>query len=299
MNGGRGSGPSDATVLTLIGLALVIGVAVWVWGGLAGLLFGSGWPPIGAGQTFGVLVRLPARLADPAQAWPRQVRGRLPGAPGVYATLGLLAAARDRARRSGVTVRPGRGAARPARWGALGDAGRVAPPVRVGRRTAGAGAQPWSTAVHRAAPRVGGVRTAPVREVGRAGGAGVAGMGWAGGGVVDQDRSAGLHDRAAPRAGRRVRVRPVRAVGRINRTRGRRWRAPTAGTAHLRSHGDSRRRANLTRKASRAATSGRSRLSSGWHHCSTWRRAPMPEWTRSCAGPTGRGRETLTRRSRS
>jgi type IV secretion system protein VirD4 len=92
MSGGRGSGPSDAAVLTLIGLALAIGVAVWMWGGVAGLLFGSGWPQIGAGQTFGVLIRLPGRLADPAQAWPRAARGRLPGAVGVYATLGLLAA---------------------------------------------------------------------------------------------------------------------------------------------------------------------------------------------------------------
>jgi type IV secretion system protein VirD4 len=92
MSGGRSSGPSDAAVLTLIGLALAIGVAIWVWGGVAGLLFGSGWPRIGAGQTFDVLVRLPGRLADPAQAWPRPARGRLPGAAGVYVTLGLLAA---------------------------------------------------------------------------------------------------------------------------------------------------------------------------------------------------------------
>ncbi len=93
MSGGHGSGPSDATLLTLIGLALVVGVAVWVWGGLAGLLFGSGWPRIGAGQTFAVLVRLPGRLADPAQAWPRPARARLPGAAEVYATLGLLTVA--------------------------------------------------------------------------------------------------------------------------------------------------------------------------------------------------------------
>jgi type IV secretion system protein VirD4 len=92
MSGGRGSGPSDAAVLTLIGLALAVGAAIWVWGGIAGLLFGSGWPRIGAGQTFGVLLRLPGRLADPARAWPRPARGRLPGAVEVYAALGLLAA---------------------------------------------------------------------------------------------------------------------------------------------------------------------------------------------------------------
>jgi type IV secretion system protein VirD4 len=91
MSGGRGSGPSDATLLTLIGLGLVVGVAVWVWGGVAGLLFGSGWVRIGAAQTLGVLVRLPGRMADPAQAWPRPARARLPGPAEVYATLGLLA----------------------------------------------------------------------------------------------------------------------------------------------------------------------------------------------------------------
>jgi hypothetical protein len=57
---GRGSGPSDATVVALIGLALAVGGAVWLWGGVAGLLFGSGWPRVGAAQTFGVLVRLAA-----------------------------------------------------------------------------------------------------------------------------------------------------------------------------------------------------------------------------------------------
>jgi len=92
MSGGRGSGLSDVAVLTLIGLALAIGIAVWVWGGVAGVLFGSGWPRIGVGQTFGVLVRLPGRLADPARAWPRPARARLPGGAGLYATLGLLAA---------------------------------------------------------------------------------------------------------------------------------------------------------------------------------------------------------------
>ena len=96
MSGGRGSGPSDATVLVLIGVALALGVAIWLWGGVAGLLFGTGWPRIGAGQTFGVLVRLPDRLADPARAWPRPARGRLPGAPGVYATLALLGATAGR-----------------------------------------------------------------------------------------------------------------------------------------------------------------------------------------------------------
>jgi len=92
MSDGRGSGVSDVAMVALIGLAVATGVAVWVWGGIAGLLFGSGWPRVDAGQTFAVLVRLPARLTDPAQAWPLPARARLPGAAGVYGALGLLVA---------------------------------------------------------------------------------------------------------------------------------------------------------------------------------------------------------------
>ncbi len=82
---------SDAVVLAAIGGVATLATALWLWGGLAGALFGSGWPHVGAGQLLGIAIRLPSRLADPAGAWPALARSRLPGAGGFYAALALLA----------------------------------------------------------------------------------------------------------------------------------------------------------------------------------------------------------------
>jgi type IV secretion system protein VirD4 len=86
----RGEGISDVAILVL--LAAVSGAAalVWLWGGIAGELFGRGWPRVGPGALLAVLVRLPGRLSRPAAAWPAGVRGLLPGAGGFYGALGLL-----------------------------------------------------------------------------------------------------------------------------------------------------------------------------------------------------------------
>jgi type IV secretion system protein VirD4 len=83
---------SDTATLVLIGATVGLVTVVWLWGGLAGALFGGGWPRVGAGALTGVLVRLPARLSDPATAWPAPARSRLPGAAEFYAALGLLVA---------------------------------------------------------------------------------------------------------------------------------------------------------------------------------------------------------------
>jgi type IV secretion system protein VirD4 len=124
MIAGRDRGPSDAAMLALIGAALAVCAFVWAWGGIAGSLFGGGWPALGAGQLLGVLVRLPARLADPAQAWPATARSELPDAGGLYAALGLLVAGTVTGlallMRGGATTllwsrRPG------ARWAGVGD----------------------------------------------------------------------------------------------------------------------------------------------------------------------------------
>jgi type IV secretion system protein VirD4 len=80
-------------------------------------VFGGGWPRIGAGQLLGVLARLPARLSDPAGAWPAPGRTRLPGAAGFYAALALL------------------GGAAGAAWLAIR---RVGAPGLIGRRGSGA-----------------------------------------------------------------------------------------------------------------------------------------------------------------
>ena len=93
MNSRGGDLVSDGVLLGAIGGVLAVAGTLWLWGGLAGALFGSGWPRVGAGQLLGVLTRLPSRLSDPAGAWPAAVRPGLPGAPGFYAALAMLAGA--------------------------------------------------------------------------------------------------------------------------------------------------------------------------------------------------------------
>ncbi|MGO9959729.1 MAG: type IV secretory system conjugative DNA transfer family protein [Solirubrobacteraceae bacterium] len=83
---------SDWALLAVIGLAPVALLGIWLWGGVAGGLFGRGWPPISSAQLLEVMVRLPTRLAEPASAWPPAARGLLPGAVGFYAAFVLLAA---------------------------------------------------------------------------------------------------------------------------------------------------------------------------------------------------------------
>ena len=112
----RRDGPSDAVVLIAIGVILTVCGLVWLWGGLAGTLFGGGWPRTGAGELLGVLSRLPARIGHPARAWPPTARGRLPGPAGFYAALGLLGAAVWLAVRLGSRARVSHRRAPGARW---------------------------------------------------------------------------------------------------------------------------------------------------------------------------------------
>jgi type IV secretion system protein VirD4 len=83
---------ADGVAIALFGTVVLLAVLVWLWGGLAGTAFGSGWPQVRGGELAGILVRLPARLGDPAQAWPPGVRSLLPGPVGFYAALALLVA---------------------------------------------------------------------------------------------------------------------------------------------------------------------------------------------------------------
>jgi type IV secretion system protein VirD4 len=80
-------------MLALIATVAGAGGLIWLWGGVAGSLFGTGWPHVATGQLFLVLVRLPARLGDPAAAWPAPARAALPGAAGCYGALAVIAAA--------------------------------------------------------------------------------------------------------------------------------------------------------------------------------------------------------------
>jgi type IV secretion system protein VirD4 len=84
-------GLSDTAVLAIIGGAVTVCGSVWLWGGLAGALFGRGWPHIGLAELVGVLTRLPTRVSDPARAWPVPTRAQLPGPGGFYAAFALLA----------------------------------------------------------------------------------------------------------------------------------------------------------------------------------------------------------------
>jgi type IV secretion system protein VirD4 len=88
---GRAQGISDVAVLTLIGVLLSLLALVWLWGGIAGVIFGAGWPKVGVSQLLQVLTRLPTRLGDPGAAWPSIARASLPGPAGCYGALALLA----------------------------------------------------------------------------------------------------------------------------------------------------------------------------------------------------------------
>jgi type IV secretion system protein VirD4 len=130
MTARRDAGKGDLVLVAAIGAIALLSGLVWLWGGVAGALFGAGWPRIAAGQLLGVLVRLPAHLTDPAVAWPGLARARLPGAAATYAALGLVVAvvlmlgllianAVDRIRAAGFSRSPGArsaGSSRSARW---------------------------------------------------------------------------------------------------------------------------------------------------------------------------------------
>ncbi len=87
---GASHAPSDAAMLGLIATAAALGLLVWIWGGLAGALFGRGWPSLAPGQMPAVIIRLPGHAGNPALAWPPTARTRLPGPVGTYVTLGLV-----------------------------------------------------------------------------------------------------------------------------------------------------------------------------------------------------------------
>ena len=123
-------GLSDGAMLALIGAALAVCGFIWAWGGIAGLAFGGGWPALGPGQLLEVLVRLPTRLAQPAQAWPAPARAQLPGVGGFYVALVLLCALAG----SGVWLLIRGGAGALLRRGPVGASWAGATELRVLRR---------------------------------------------------------------------------------------------------------------------------------------------------------------------
>jgi len=77
----------------LAGIAAAVLALIWLTGGLAGLLFGSGWAPIPLGELLVTALRLPSHLGDPRAAWPRGTQAALPNAAGFYVTAVLILAA--------------------------------------------------------------------------------------------------------------------------------------------------------------------------------------------------------------
>jgi type IV secretion system protein VirD4 len=137
---------SDGVVLVAIASVAFVAALLWLWGGVAGLAFGHGWPHLTAAQLLRVLVRLPSRLADPRQAWPPGARAELPGAAALYATLAPVAAVALVAtfalrRLAAVALGPGR-AGTGARWARAGElrtltrGRRARGPKTLGRPTA-------------------------------------------------------------------------------------------------------------------------------------------------------------------
>jgi type IV secretion system protein VirD4 len=136
----RSSGISDAAMLALVGIAVAIVLAVWLWGGLAGAVFGGGWPHASGTQVLTVITRLPTRLADPASAWPRAERRLLPGAAGFYVVLlglvGLVGGMAAVVTRSGA-VGALRGRSTGARWASGSELRPLHGAARTGRLALG------------------------------------------------------------------------------------------------------------------------------------------------------------------
>jgi type IV secretory pathway TraG/TraD family ATPase VirD4 len=126
-------------MLAAIACAAAICAGVWIWGGLAGAVFGRGWTAGGASALLGVLIRLPAHLADPAAAWPMPARVRLPGPVAFYATLLMLIAVTTVVAlmtRRAVAVGRLRPVDRGARWATAGELRPLRRPgLAFGRRT--------------------------------------------------------------------------------------------------------------------------------------------------------------------
>ena len=60
-------GLADGVAAALAGLVLAVAAAIWLWGGVAGALFGHGWPHLSAAGLVTVVTR-DARVARNARA---------------------------------------------------------------------------------------------------------------------------------------------------------------------------------------------------------------------------------------
>jgi type IV secretion system protein VirD4 len=84
-----GWSPFEMLAAAVIGAIVAGAAAVGLVGGIAGALFGAGWPEVHAADLPAIARRVPEHLADPSRAWPMSVRTGLPGAAGFLAALAI------------------------------------------------------------------------------------------------------------------------------------------------------------------------------------------------------------------
>ena len=93
MSQGNSGGPNlENFFMAAAGVIVGFAAVVWFTGGLAGFLFGGGWPSASVGEAPLTLVRLFAHLGNPAAAWPAPAGRQVPGAFAFYFTFVALVA---------------------------------------------------------------------------------------------------------------------------------------------------------------------------------------------------------------
>jgi type IV secretion system protein VirD4 len=82
----------ELAMAAVVGALVAGGVLVILIGGLAGWLFGRGWPDTNPSALGDIVAALPDHVDDPRRAWPASARADLPGPVGFYATAVVLTA---------------------------------------------------------------------------------------------------------------------------------------------------------------------------------------------------------------
>jgi type IV secretory pathway TraG/TraD family ATPase VirD4 len=81
----------DLAAAAAVVLVVVLEAGLWLWAGLAGELFGTGWPHLTLTMLWHATAGVAGHISDPRQGFPAHLRRELPGAAGFYLTLALLA----------------------------------------------------------------------------------------------------------------------------------------------------------------------------------------------------------------
>jgi type IV secretion system protein VirD4 len=85
-----GTHPLEVAIAAVLGFIVLLASIAWLIASLAGLLFVGEWPELSLADSLGGLFSVREHLADPRDAWPREVRAGLPGAFGMYSTAGVV-----------------------------------------------------------------------------------------------------------------------------------------------------------------------------------------------------------------